>query len=273
MASLTAEDAMPKSTKYVARTPDARGHIAYTDEEHATWATLIDRQLSHLEGNVCQEYIDALALMDFPRDRIPQLPEISAVLRDHTGWSVAPVPALIDFTRVFEPLANRQFPAATFIRDAEGLDYLEEPDIFHEVFGHTPLLTDYRFAAFTEAYGKAGLAADRKDHAMLARLFWFTVEFGLVQTKEGLRSYGAGIVSSPGELEYALHSDVPERRPFDALAALRTPYRIDIFQTVYYVLDSFDTLFELAQSDLVAKIGEARRLGMFEPTYPVKNIA
>lgn len=265
--------AMPKSTKYVSHTPDANGLIAYSDEENATWATLIERQLPQLEGQVCQEYIDALAVMDFPRDRIPQLPEVSEVLLDHTGWSVAPVPALIDFTSFFELLANKQFPAATFIRDAEDLDYLEEPDIFHELFGHTPLLTDYRFAAFTEAYGKAGLAADKKDHAMLARLFWFTVEFGLINTPDGLRSYGAGIVSSPGELDYALNSDVPDRRGFDALAALRTPYRIDIYQTVYYTLDTFDTLFELAQTDLVGLIGEARRLGMFEPTFPVKQSA
>jgi phenylalanine-4-hydroxylase len=264
---------MPKSTKYASHTPDECGYIPYSDEENATWATLIERQLPRLEGQVCQEYIDALALMDFPRDRIPQLPEISAVLQAHTGWSVTPVPALIDFTSFFELLANKQFPAATFIRDADDLDYLEEPDIFHEIFGHTPLLTDYRFAAFTEAYGKAGLAANKKDHAMLARLFWFTVEFGLIDTPQGLRSYGAGIVSSPGELEYALHSDVPERRPFDPMDALRTPYRIDIYQTVYYTLDSFDTLFELAQSDLIAKIAEARRLGMFEPTYPVKQSA
>ena len=211
--------------------------------------------------------------MQFPRDRIPQLHEVTEVLQDHTGWSVTPVPALIDFTSFFELLANRSFPAATFIRSADDLDYLEEPDIFHEIFGHTPLLTDYRFAAFTEAYGKAGLAANKRDHAMLARLFWFTVEFGLINTPKGLRSYGAGIVSSPGELEYALHSDIPERRPFDPIAALRTPYRIDIFQTVYYTLDSFDTLFELAQQDLGALIAEARRLGMFEPTYPVKDIA
>jgi phenylalanine-4-hydroxylase len=264
---------MPKSTKYASHTPDEHGFIDYSDDENATWATLIERQLPRLEGQVCQEYIDALALMNFPHDRIPQLPEISAVLQEHTGWSVAPVPALIDFTSFFELLANKQFPAATFIRDADDLDYLEEPDIFHEIFGHTPLLTDYRFAAFTEAYGKAGLAADKRDHAMLARLFWFTVEFGLIDTPDGLRSYGAGIVSSPGELDYALHSDVPERRPFNPIDALRTPYRIDIFQTVYYTLDSFDTLFELAQSDLIGKIAEARRLGMFEPTYPVKQTA
>ena len=264
---------MPKSTQYASRTPDANGIIHYSDAENATWATLIDRQLPMLQGQVCDEYISALELMDFPRNRIPQLHEVSAVLQDHTGWSVAPVPALINFTRFFELLANRQFPAATFIRTPEELDYLEEPDIFHEVFGHTPLLTDYRFAAFTEAYGKAGLAADKRDHAMLARLFWFTVEFGLISTEAGLRSYGAGIVSSPGELEYALHSDVPERKLFDPLTALRTPYRIDIFQPIYFMLESFDTLFELAQQDLIPLIGKARSLGMFEPTYPLKESA
>jgi phenylalanine-4-hydroxylase len=261
---------MGKSSSYTSKQPDADGIIHYTDEEHAIWSELITTQLSLLEGRVCQEYIAALGAMDFPRDRIPQLHEVSAVLQEHAGWSVAPVPALIDFTRFFELLARRQFPAATFIRRREHIGYLQEPDIFHEVFGHTPLLTDYRFAAFTEAYGKAGLKADKKDHAMLARLFWFTVEFGLLDTPEGLRSYGAGIVSSPGELEYALQSDIPQRKPFDVLDALRTPYRIDIYQTVYFVLDGFDTLFELAQADLIPFIEQARKLGMFEPTYPVK---
>jgi phenylalanine-4-hydroxylase len=192
---------------------------------------------------------------------------------DHTGWSVVAVPALIDFTSFFKLLANRQFPAATFIRGKEELGYLQEPDIFHEIFGHTPLLTDYRFAAFSEAYGKAGLAADKKDQAMLARLFWFTVEFGLINTTDGLRSYGAGIVSSPGELKFALQSDLPDRRTFDALDALRTPYRIDIFQMVYFVLDNFDTLFELAQMDLLPLVDQARKMGMHPPNYPLKATA
>ncbi|MGD9020282.1 MAG: phenylalanine 4-monooxygenase [Lysobacterales bacterium] len=262
---------MGKSSSYIARQPDADGIIHYTAEEHAIWGELIGTQLSLLEGRVCQEYIDALDVMGFPRARIPQLHEVSEVLAKHTGWSVVPVPALIDFTRFFELLANRQFPAATFIRRREHIGYLQEPDIFHEVFGHTPLLTDYRFAAFTEAYGKAGLRADKSDHAMLARLFWFTVEFGLVDTPGGLRSYGAGIVSSPGELEYALESDIPERKQFDALDALRTPYRIDIYQTVYFVLDGFDTLFELAQTDLIPLIAKAHELGMHKPTFPPKE--
>jgi phenylalanine-4-hydroxylase len=264
---------MAKSSNYTSRNPDANGIIHYTDEENQVWSELINGQLPMLDGNVCREYIDAVETMGFPRDRIPQLHEISEVLLDHTGWSVAAVPALIDFTSFFKLLAKRQFPAATFIRRKEDMGYLQEPDIFHEIFGHTPLLIDYRFAAFTEAYGKAGLAADKKDHAMLARLFWFTVEFGLINTIDGLRSYGAGIVSSPGELVYALESEVPERKAFDALDVLRTPYRIDIYQTVYFTLDSFDTLFELAQMDLIPLVSKARKMGMHAPTYPLKDIA
>lgn len=264
---------MPKSSRYVSKQPDERGFIHYTDEEHQTWSELYTRQDAMLEGRVCREYIDALEQMNLPKDRVPQLHEVSGALKQHTGWSVAPVPALIQFTRFFELLANRQFPAATFIRRRDDMDYLEEPDIFHEIFGHTPLLADYRFAAFTEAYGKAGLAADPRDHAMLARLFWFTVEFGLINTSEGLRSYGAGIVSSPGELDYSLNSDIPQRKPFEPLDALRTPYRIDIYQTVYFVLDDFDELYTLAQRDLIPLIQEARRLGMHEPTFPLKEIA
>ncbi len=259
---------MAKSTTYASKTPGADGRIAYDAAENAVWRDLIARQLPMLPGRVCDEYIAALDLMQLPRDRVPQLDEVSAVLRAHTGWSVQPVPALIGFGEFFALLANRRFPAATFIRRRDDMDYLEEPDVFHEIFGHTPLLTDYRFAAFTEAYGKAGLAARPRDQAMLARLFWFTVEFGLYDSGEGLRSYGAGIVSSPGELAYALGSDAPVRLPFDPVEALRTPYRIDIYQPVYFVLDDFDQLFELARSDLGALIRDARRRGMHAPRFP-----
>jgi len=264
---------MGKSGTYTSKMPDARGCIRYTDEENLMWHDLITTQLSRLEGSACNEYIRALDRMEFSLDRIPQLHEVSAVLMDHTGWSVTPVPALVDFSAIFELLANRQFPAATFIRNRDEMSYLPEPDIFHEIFGHTPLLTDQRFATFSEAYGKAGLAADASDHAMLARLFWFTVEFGLIQTPEGLRSYGAGIISSPGELTYALESDVPRRKRLDPVDALRTPYRIDIFQSIYFTIDSFDELYDLAQQDLLGYISEARRKGMHCPTYPPRETA
>lgn len=259
---------MAKSSRYVAKNPDAQGLIDYTEEENAVWADLYARQLTYLEGRVHPEWIAGLERLDLPRDRVPQCRDVSAALQRATGWSVEPVPALIPFTRFFELLSERKFPAASFIRTREDFDYLQEPDIFHEIFGHCPMLTDPRFAAFTETYGKAGLSARREDHAMLARLYWFTVEFGLINTPQGVRSYGAGINSSPGELVYAVESDKPQRKPFDPVDALRTPYRIDIYQPIYFVIDDFDEVLELANSDLIALIEEARRLGMHAPTFP-----
>ncbi|MFL2841033.1 MAG: phenylalanine 4-monooxygenase [Pseudohongiellaceae bacterium] len=264
---------MAKLSRYDSKTPDAKGFIHYSAEENRIWAELISQQIPMLEGKVCSEFIQALDVMNFPLDRIPQLHEVSQILQKTTGWSVEPVPSLIDFPSFFELLANRKFPAATFIRRRADMNYLQEPDIFHEIFGHTPLLTDSRFAAFTEAYGKVGLAAEKNDHAMLAKLYWFTVEFGLIQAEQGVCPYGAGIVSSPGELSYALESDIPQRLPFDPIEVLRTPYRIDIYQTVYFIIDSFDILVELGNKDLISYIREARQLGMHQPTYTVKDIA
>lgn len=256
-----------KTTKYVSRQPGENGLIPYSDAENEVWRDLITRQIPMLDGHACKQWISAMHEMNFPKNRIPQLKDVSAILNKHTGWGVTGVPALIGFEEFFQLLANKRFPVATFIRSREDFDYIQEPDVFHEVFGHTPPLTDHRFAAFVEAYGKAGLAADPKDHVWLARLFWFTVEFGLVNTDQGLRAYGAGVMSSPGELLYALESDKPLRKPFDPVDALRTPYRIDIMQPVYFVIDSFHDLFELAQADLLGFIEEARRLGMHEPMF------
>jgi phenylalanine-4-hydroxylase len=256
-----------KSTTYTSRQPDANGHIPYSAEENAVWHDLIERQIPMLNGRACPQWFGALNEMNFPNKHVPQLKNISEVLQKHTGWSVSAVPALIGFTKFFDLLANKRFPVATFIRRREDFDYLQEPDIFHEVFGHTPPLTDHRFASFVEAWGKAGLAADPKDHAMLARLFWFTVEFGLVNTEEGVRAYGAGLMSSPGELVYAIESDKPIRKPFDPVDVLRTPYRIDIYQPIYFVIESFDDLFNLASENLLGYIEEARQLGMHEPIY------
>lgn len=259
---------MGKGIIYSAKQPDRRGIIHYTEAENAVWHELITRQRAVLPGRACDAFVDALDRLDLPEDRVPQCAEVSAVLSECTGWRVEPVPALIPLDQFFHLLANRSFPAASFIRAPEELDYLEEPDIFHEIFGHTPHLTDRRFAAFTEAYGKAGLAASDADRDMLARLYWFTVEFGLVRTADGPRSYGAGICSSPGETLYATGSGVPDRVPFDPIEVLRTPYRIDIFQPRYFVLESFDQLFDLARADLPAMIREARRLGDRPPLFP-----
>ncbi len=259
---------MNNQSTYVAKSPDAAGIIHYTEEENQTWQELYDRQRTIIKGRACREYIDGLEQLQLPEDRIPQCGEVSTRLGELTGWSVVPVPALIDYATFFNLLADKKFPAASFIRRPEELEYLQEPDIFHEIFGHTPMLTDPRFADFTHAYGRTGAAADTKDHAILSRLYWFTMEFGLIDTADGLRTYGAGINSSIGETQYALESDVPVRKPFDAVEALRTPYRVDIFQTVYYVIRSFEQVYQLADMDLQSLVAAARALGMLEPTFP-----
>ena len=257
-----------KSTKYVAKVPDASGYIPYTEEENETWNILITKQRPIAQRYACDEWLEACDRMRFPTDRIPQCTEISKVLGAHTGWSVYPCAALINFDDFFKLLANKQFPAASFIRARDELEYLQEPDIFHEIFGHTPLLTDRRFAEFTHVYGQLGLKADSKDRKYLARLYWFTVEFGLIKQRGQFKTYGAGIVSSMGETPYAIDSDKADRRRFVPLDVLRTPYRIDIFQTIYFWIESLDELYQVAHTDVMGLLVEAKRLGMFEPSFP-----
>lgn len=261
-----------KNSQYEARKPDIDGIIHYSDIEHQTWQRLMQRQLKIVPGRACNEYLHGLELLNLPWERIPQLEEISAVLRRETGWEVARVPALIGFETFFGLLAQRKFPVATFIRSPEEFDYLQEPDIFHEVFGHCAMLTNPAFANFTHKYGQLGLEASPQERAYLARLYWFTVEFGLLQTTDGLRIYGGGILSSPKETLYAF-SDQPSRHQFGVIEALRTPYRIDIVQPIYYVLNSLQQLQELTDMDLLAKVREAVALGLFEPRFPPKEVA
>lgn len=264
---------MAKGSKYVAHEPDAQGHIPWSDAENRIWQTLIERQLVSIKGKACDDYINGLKRLDLPRDRVPQLAEVDAVLTETTGWRTAAVPALIDFSEFFRLLANRQFPVATFIRSEEELDYLQEPDIFHEIFGHCPMLTHQAFADFTQLYGELGLNASREDRIFLARMYWFTVEFGLLQSGGERSIYGGGILSSPGETEYAYNSDVPERHPFDLVTVLRTPYRIDIMQPIYYCLESVDQLYDIARMDIMGSVREAKKLGLFEPKFPEKKAA
>ncbi|KAI3483903.1 hypothetical protein L1887_53138 [Cichorium endivia] len=220
-------------------------------------------------GKARKEYLDGIDKLGLPLDRIPQLSEINQVLADTTGWQVARVPALIPFQTFFELLANKQFPVATFIRTREELDYLQEPDIFHEIFGHCPLLTNPWFAEFTHTYGKLGLAATKEQRVYLARLYWMTIEFGLVDTPEGRRIYGGGILSSPKETVYSLSSE-PEHQAFDPLEAMRTPYRIDILQPLYFVLPNLKRLFEVAQEDIMGMVERGMQLGLHAPKFPPK---
>lgn len=264
---------MNKPVAYLSQRPDASGIVRYSDAEHAIWAELRARQSAAIADRACDEFRHGLDLLQLSADRIPQLAEVSARLRRETGWEVAAVPALIPFSEFFALLAARRFPAATFIRRREHLDYLQEPDIFHELYGHAPLLTDPAFAAFTERYGQIGLAAGKQDRVFLARLYWFTVEFGLLRRPGGGAAiYGGGILSSPRETAWAM-GPAPLLKPFDLIEVLRTPYRIDIVQPQYFVLDRLRDLQALTQVDLLAAIAEARQLGLHPPLFPPKPLA
>lgn len=260
-------------TAYQAKTPDEKGFVAYTGEENGTWEILYKRQMELIKGRACDAYMDGLERLQMSSNSIPQLPDINRVLRKETGWEVAAVPALIPFGKFFELLANKQFPAATFIRTRQEIDYLQEPDIFHEIYGHCPLLTNPVFAKFVENYGKLGLAASKQERIYLARVFWFTVEFGLIQqAKDDLKIYGAGVLSSTEETVYSLESDKPLRKPFDLMTALRTPYRIDILQTTYFIIKQFEDIYNIIDSNIIEHIHHAIELGDFAANFPAKEI-
>ena len=222
----------------------------YTADEHAVWTTLYERQKALLPGRACEPFLAGLDALDLHRGGIPDFRRINLELMKLTGWSVVAVPGLVPDEVFFEHLANRRFPAGQFIRKAEQLDYLQEPDIFHDVFGHVPMLTDPVFGDYMEAYGRGGQRALRVRHLHnLARLYWYTVEFGLMETADGLRIYGAGIVSSKAETLFAMDDPSPNRLGFDLERVMRTPYRIDDFQQTYFVIPSLEALLEATLQD------------------------
>jgi phenylalanine-4-hydroxylase len=224
---------------------------AYSREEHARWDALAARQATLLPGRASAAYCAALDRLPLTWGGIPDLERLSDRLESLTGWRVVAVPELVPDDIFFEHLANRRFPAGAFIRSAEEFDYIEEPDIFHDVFGHVPMLADPIFADFVQAYGAAGQQAlSLGALPALARLYWYTVEFGLVREKGELRIFGAGILSSPRETVFALKDASPNRICFDPDRVMRTAYRIDDFQQTYFVIDRFDDLLDLFDRNL-----------------------
>jgi phenylalanine-4-hydroxylase len=217
----------------------------YTPQDHKTWGTLYNRQLETLKGKICQEYLDGLKTLHLTPDEVPNYEKMNRYLRAATGWEVLPVPGLIASRPFFSMLANKQFPAGTFIRTPEQLDYLEEPDIFHDVFGHVPLLSNPAYANYMQEYGKGGLLAmDHKGVKYLARLNWYTIEFGLILSGGDFKVYGAGIMSSFGEAKYVMNNASPNVLKFNLERVLRTGYYIDDFQATYFAINSFDALFK-----------------------------
>lgn len=222
----------------------------YTAAQHAVWRTLFERQTQLLPGLACDAFVRGMQKLPIEADYIPNFEKLSETLYRATGWQVVAVPGLVPDEVFFEHLANRRFPAGNFIRGAHELDYLEEPDVFHDVFGHVPMLMHPVMADFIQAYGLGGLRAQRMGKLTeLARLYWYTVEFGLVRQQDGLRIYGAGIASSFSESRFAVQSDSPNRIAFDLERVMRTHYRIDNFQEVYFVLNDLNDLLALAQTE------------------------
>jgi phenylalanine-4-hydroxylase len=239
-------------------------YAQYTAADHDTYRRLYARQVQQLPGKACDEFIAAVAQLGAP-ERIPHFDAISERLMRATGWQVVSVPGLIPEEAFFALLAARKFPVTDWLRKPEEFDYIVEPDVFHDLFGHVPLLFNPVFADYMQAYGAGGLKASRLDACeLLARLYWYTVEFGLIGTPQGLRAYGAGILSSAGELTYSVTSDEPERVAFDLRRLMRTKYKIDSYQANYFVIDSFDQLFEATAPDFTPIYREVRALPTVE---------
>jgi phenylalanine-4-hydroxylase len=220
----------------------------YSQEDQAVWRLLVERQTALAREHACDEFVDGLETLGIG-DAIPDFAEINARLEPLTGWRLVGVPGLIPDAVFYDHLAHRRFPVTVWIRTRAELDYLVEPDLFHDFFGHVPLLSNKVFADYMQLYGQRGVEAG-PNVALLARLYWYTVEFGLIRTPKGLKAYGAGILSSAAEVNHAIGDPTVERLPFDANKVMRRPYEIDRLQNTYFVLDDFCQLFEAARTRL-----------------------
>lgn len=242
---------------------------SYTDVEHQTWVTLYERQMKILPGRACDAFMKGLDALDLHGGGIPDFRKMNEALQKLTGWTVVAVPGLVPDDVFFDHLANRRFPAGQFIRKPDQLDYIQEPDVFHDVFGHVPMLSDPTFADYMEAYGKGGARALALGQLKnLARLYWYTVEFGLMETPQGLRIYGAGIVSSKTESVFCLEDPSPNRLGFDLERVMRTLYRIDDFQQVYFVIPSIESLLAETTKDFGAIYARVKD----QPDLPIEEI-
>ena len=230
---------------------------AYTEGEHAVWRLLFERQQKLLKRRACREYLDGLQQLGVAAHGIPDFRRLSDILDRTTGWRIVAVPGLVPDDVFFAFLAARRFPSTCFIRRRDQLDYLQEPDVFHDIAGHVPMLMNPVFADYIQAYGEGGLKAVHLGHLdHLARLYWYTVEFGLIATEEGLRIYGSGILSSAGESVYCLEDPHPHRLRFDLRRVMRTQYHIDRYQETYFVIDDFSQLFAATRPDFAPIYGE-----------------
>ncbi|MEO7200878.1 MAG: phenylalanine 4-monooxygenase [Dokdonella sp.] len=244
---------------------------SYSAADHATWATLFRRQREVLSQRACREFIDNQNLFGMTPDEIPRFEQLNDVLKKGTGWELIGVEGLLPELDFFEHLANRRFPVTWWLRKPEQIDYIAEPDLFHDLFGHVPLLLNPMFADYMQAYGRGGVKAHGiSSDALtnLTRLYWYTVEFGLIRSAEGLRIYGSGIVSSKGESIHCLESAAPNRIGFDLPRIMRTRYRIDSYQKTYFVIDSFEQLMRATEPDFTPLYAELAN----QPAIPAGEV-
>ncbi len=243
-----------------------QGWAHYTAADHAVWSTLFERQSRLLPGRACAEFVAGMRDLPIGPRQIPDFHRLNDALMPRTGWQVVAVPGLVPDEVFFDHLAHRRFPAGNFIRPSHQLDYLSEPDVFHDVFGHVPMLMNPVIADYLQAYGQGGLRArDLGVLPCLARVYWYTVEFGLVREAGGLRIYGAGIASSFAESVFALDDPSPNHVGFDLARVMQTLYRIDDFQETYFVLDRLDDLLDLAHIDFAPVYQRVAPLAPLEP--------
>jgi phenylalanine-4-hydroxylase len=265
IAALTSKQRCALATRNADFTIDQQWG-AYAADEHQRWDRLFERSWQVLQGRACDAFLDCASHLQLLRGGIPDMAELSRRLDPISGWRVVPVAGLVPDDVFFDHLANRRFPAGGFIRSEAEMDYLEEPDVFHDIFGHVPLLADPAYAAFMEAYGKGGQRAlARGQLANLARLYWYTIEFGLIRAPAGLRIFGAGIMSSTAEAVFSLEDPSPNRIAFDLERVMRTRYIIDDFQQTYFVIDSFDDLVRVCMEDFGALYDRLREGAEYEP--------
>ncbi len=263
----TDKGSVPVYTTAVVEQPWA----SYSREDHSIWAELFERQQKVLVGRACREFIDNQKKFEMSPQAIPKFDDLNRVLKKVTGWELIGVEGLLPELTFFDHLANRRFPVTWWIRKPEQIDYISEPDLFHDLFGHVPLLLNPVFADYMQAYGRGGV----KAHAIgadalvnLTRLYWYTVEFGLIKQDDGLRIYGSGIVSSKGESIHCLESPAPNRIGFDLQRIMRTRYRIDTYQKTYFVIDSFEQLMNATKPDFTPIYAELAR----QESIPAGNV-
>lgn len=239
---------------------------SYSEAEHHRWDRLYKRQCEILPGRACDAFLEALNKLKLSEGGVPHMERLSDRLEAITGWRIVPVADLVPDDVFFDHLANKRFPAAAFLRPEEEFDYLQEPDVFHDIFGHAPMLAEPAFAEFMQAYGKGGQSAGAKGQLHnLARLYWYTVEFGLIRTRDGMRIYGAGILSSPLESRFCLEDASPNQIAFDLERVMKTRYIIDDFQRSYFVIENFQTLLETCYQDFSSLYERVKHAEVLEP--------